>query len=691
VRDDDRTGPPTHVSGRMGSKDPAGISGAISVMLSAGQLISERVMLKNDTFFAVSARDGSMRPGEFLGDGLWSGDTRILSELRVLVNGVEPAAVGFENDDSAATFVLEAGDLRITRVRFVESGLHEHITVTNRGAAAVGAVLEVQAAADFAAMLAIRGATPQLPPAVPAPATPTMDGVRFVRAGNAESRTRLITFPEGMQHQLRLGPGEEFTLRLDVVPDDDRPVVDFVAGLEQAKAAYSRWADDCMSVRTDNPDVNALLEQAVADVRMLMNRYDTGIYPTGGLPWFAVPFGRDTLITSILLLHVNPAIARGVLRYQAKHQGKRVDESNDEEPGKILHEVRTGEVVDRGLWPHILFTTVDATALFLCALTETEHWTHDRAFATEMMPAAAAALQWCERYGDVDGDGYVEDRGVRYRNAGWKDSFDSLTNVDGSEVARPVALCEVQAYLHRGLVGMARHTPALRARAAALKRRFNRDFWMPKEKYFAQSLDATKNQVRAVASNPGHCLWMRIVDRPKAEHVARRLVSPDLFSGWGVRTLSDRAVNYDPCSYHNGSVWPFDTALAVAGLRQYGFAAEAERIARAIIEASIEFPLHRPPELFCGEVRVPRQPPKEYWNTCTPQLWSAAAMLACVSSILGLEADPRRKRLRIEPIRTALWNRIEVNGLHFAGQRIDFAVDGTEVKVGGLPSGIKVN
>jgi len=446
-----------------------------------------------------------------------------------------------------------------------------------------------------------------------------------------------------------------------------------------------------MSVRTDNPVLNELLDLAIADIRMLSNSYDTGIYPTAGLPWFAVPFGRDTLISSTLLLHVNPEIARGVLRYLAKHQGKRVDESSEEQPGKILHEVRTGEVVERGLWPHILYGTIDATALFLCALTETEDWTHDHRFADELWPAAEAALAWCGTYGDPDGDGYLEADGGRARNQGWKDSDDSLTNTDGGEVARPAALCEVQAYLHRGLVGMSRRKPALKERAAELKRRFNRDFWIAKEKFIAQALDSSKHQVQAITSNPGHCLWMRILDRPKAAHVASRLLSPELFSGWGIRTLSDRAVNYDPCAYHNGSVWPFDTALAVAGMRQYGFALEAERTARALVEASIDFPVHRPPELFCGDVRTPGEAPREYLTTCTPQLWSAAAMFTCVSSILGLEADPRRKTLRVAPIETALWHRIEVTGLHFAGERLDFAVEGTEVKAGRLPAGIRIN
>jgi len=645
-------------------------------------------MLKRDRFFVVSARDGSINPGEFHGDGVWDGDTRILSRLRLLINGVEPAVIGFQADDSSATFELDGGSVHVSRVRFVESGLHERITVTNSGAAIADAVMEIEVATDFAAMLGIRGAVPELASPDEAMPTKTVEGVRFVRDRRA---TRVIAFPEGLKHQLRLLPGDEFTLRLDVVPESDRPVVDFVAGLEEAKEVYPRWAAECMSVRTDNAALNEVLEQATQDIRFLCGRHESGLYPAAGLPWFAVPFGRDALISSILLLHVNPDIARGVLRYLAAHQGARVDEGSEEQPGKILHEVRDGEVVERGLWPHILYGTIDATALFLCAMTETENWTHDRRFADEMWPAAAAALEWCTRYGDSDGDGYIEYRGGRARNQGWKDSDDSLTNSDGTDALRPAALCEVQAYLHRGLVGMSRRKPELREHAAALKRRFNHDFWMPDAKFIAQALDGHKHQVKAITSNPGHCLWMRILDRTKAELVTRRLVAPDMFSGWGIRTLSERAANYDPRSYHNGSVWPFDTALAVAGMRQYGFAAEAERVARALVEASIEFPMRRPPELFCGDERTPKKPPTGYWNTCTPQLWSAAAMFTCVASILGLEADHRRKTLRIAPIETRMWNRIEVTGLHFAGQRLEFAVEGTKVKAGRLPVGVRIS
>ena len=624
-----------------------------------------------------------MRASEFLGDGLWFEDTRILSELRVLVDGVEPRPARLRNDESSADFDLEAGALRLRRERFLDEGLHERITLANEGNSAVDAVLEVEVAADFAAMLGIRGAVPPLAHPPPVEPVKTTDGVRFERDGSV---TEVRAFPEGLKHQVRLRPGESFALQLDV----GHAVKDFDAGVRAARDVYTTWASECMSIHTDNPALNQLFERAVADVRLLCNAYATGTYPTAGLPWYGVPFGRDALITSILLLHVNPDVARGVMRYLAANQGKREDADSEEQPGKILHEVRTGEAVTGGYWPHILYGTIDATPLFLCAITETETWTHDHALADELLPAAASALDWCDNFGDADGDGYIEYRGARARNQGWKDSDDSLTNADGTGALLPAALCEVQAYLYRGLVGLSRRRPELADRAARLKRSFNRDFWMPKEKYVAQALDGHKRQVQAVTSNPGHCLWMRALDAARAARVTQRLMSSELFSGWGIRTLSERAVNYDPCSYHNGSVWPFDTALAVAGMRQYGYAAQAERAARSLLEASLEFPLHRPPELFCGDVREQGSGPKEYWNTCIPQLWSAAAMFTCVSSILGLEADPKQKTLYVEPIETPLWNRIEVRGLHFAGARIDLVVEGTEARGTGLPAGFQL-
>jgi glycogen debranching enzyme len=388
---------------------------------------------------------------------------------------------------------------------------------------------------------------------------------------------------------------------------------------------------------------------------------------------------------------MNPAVARGALRFLAGHQGLRVDPSTEEEPGKILHEVRDGEVVEKGLWPHILYGTIDATPLFLCVLADAVDWTGDTALLDELWPNAEAALAWCDTYGDKDADGYIEyGIGIEARNEGWKDSGDSLTNVNGTDVSRPAALCEVQGYLYRALMGMARRRPELKARAFELRRRFDRDFWSPRERFIAQALDGGKRRVEAVTSNPGHCLWSGILSPPSARAVVARLVAPDLFSGWGIRTLSARAINYDPRSYHNGSVWPHDNAIAAAGLRASGFPGQAERVARATLEAGMAYADRRLPELFSGADRRPGKTPEDYEASCRPQNWGAASAVSMVSTLLGLEADASGGRLRIAPVDTPLWKRLEVTGLHFGGHRLDFSVEGSRVKLGSVPRGIEV-
>jgi len=541
-------------------------------------------------------------------------------------------------------------------------------------------------------MLAIRGIVPELPPPVPAPATETKDGLTITRRDWPGQSSRIVVRPEGIRRRIRLGSGQEVTIVVDVVPQEAAVAqYDFDDGLARVKAVYPQWMADCVSVRTDNPAVNELLERSLADIRMLCDRYPTGLYPTSGLPWYGVPFGRDQLITSMQMAPVNPEIARGVLRYLAERQGRRTDPDSEEQPGKILHEVRTGEVVDRGLWPHVLYGTIDATPLFVCALAETVDWTGDDGLLDELWPAAESALEWCAKYGDVDGDGYIEYHGGRARNQGWKDSDDSLTHVHGPDPPRPAALCEVQAYLYRALIAMSVRRPELKERAAELRRRFNRDFWMAKEKYVAQALDGAKRQVAAIASNPGHCLWAGLLPSARAADVADRLLSPELFNGWGIRTLSTQAINYDPGSYHNGSVWPFDTAMAASGLRKSGFPQHAERVARALMEGGMAMPLRRMPELWRGDDREAGRPPAEYPGTCSPQAWSAAAGYSLICTLLGMEADARQGQLRIAPIVTKLWRRVEGSGLHFNGHRIDFSVDGTTVKVGKLPKGIEVS
>jgi len=342
-------------------------------------LAAKRAVLKENRWFAVSAPNGAMTAASPDGHGLWLGDTRVLSEFRLLVDGCEPEALGLKGSPGSLHFETAVGDLHVARERYVNDGLHERITITNRASAPVHSTVAVELAADHAAMLAVRGIV-----RMPAPSS----------TEPVEERT----------YQLDLDPGKSFTFVVDVPSLDGS---NFDSGLAHIRDSYRSWARECASFETDNPTLNELLEQSREDMRMLLDTYPTGIYPTGGMPWFAVPFGRDALFTSVFTLPMNPNVARGALRFLAQHQGLRVDPRTEEEPGKILHEVREGEVVERGLWPHILYGTVDATPLFLCVLAETLDWTGDTALFDELWPAAEAALAWCDSYGDKDGDGYL--------------------------------------------------------------------------------------------------------------------------------------------------------------------------------------------------------------------------------------------------------------------------------------------
>jgi len=331
-------------------------------------------------------------------------------------------------------------------------------------------------------------------------------------------------------------------------------------------------------------------------------------------------------------------------------------------------------------------------------------WTGDAELARSLEPNVRAAVGWIDRYGDRDGDGYVEyERRVAETgldNQCWKDSWDSIAFADGRIAPTPRATCEIQGYVYdakrrtarlaRELYGDPGWAEKLERDAAALKERFNRDFWIEGEGYIAQALDASKRRVEAVTSNPGHCMWAGIVDAAPARAVARRLLAPDLFSGWGLRTLSTLAVNFDERNPANGGVWAHDSAIAAAGLRCGGFVDLAEVLARAVLEAGMAFPHRRIPEFWCGTNRVAGAPPDEHDRSCSPQAWSAAAPFSLLTTLLGLQADPQLRRLRIAPAATPLWRRLEVTGLHFAGHRIDFAIEDDGVRLGAIPRGVEV-
>ena len=455
------------------------------------------------------------------------------------------------------------------------------------------------------------------------------------------------------------------------------------------RASYRQWDAECTEISTDHETLNHLLRQSQGDLRLLMNRLPTGLLPTAGIPWFSVPFGRDSLITAYQTLMLNPDIARGTLLFLAEHQGREVNDWRDEEPGKILHEIRMGELATRGEVPFgPYYGSVDATPLFLIVLGELVRWTGDWAFATRLRPHVEAALHWIDRYGDLDGDGYVEYRtrsthGIR--NQGWKDSPDAVSYRDGRPVEPPVALCEVQGYVYaakQAAAALFEHwgdldrAAALRAEAEELRERFERDFWVESEGYYAQALDASKQPVPAVTSNVGHLLWCGLIEQQRAARVVQRLLAPDMLCGWGIRTLSSHEPTFNPMSYHNGSVWPHDNALIVAGLRRYGFADAVETVAAQVIEAGLRFPQYRLPELYCGFTRDRHYHslPADYPVSCRPQAWAAGAVFLLLQALLGLEPDPAHRRLLLRPRLPLDIALVRLRRLEVLGGRVDLHI-----------------
>jgi glycogen debranching enzyme len=424
-------------------------------------------------------------------------------------------------------------------------------------------------------------------------------------------------------------------------------------------------------------------------MRALLEFHEGGPFPTAGIPWYAVPFGRDALISAYQTLGWNPDLARGTLRLLARHQGVKVDEYTEEEPGKIFHELRRGELARLGEIPHRpYYGSIDATPLFALVFAETVKWTADRALWRELLPAAERALTWSDGpFGDPDRDGYIEygARGTTLRSQGWKDSSESLSDRDGTLSALPAALVEVQAYLYAAKMGMAdlyavdgdqKRAAKLREEAADLRRRFARDFWMADEASYAQALDANKKQVPAVTSNAAHALWAGIATPEHAAALVRRLMEPDMYTGWGLRTLSSRYPTYNPMSYHNGSVWPHDSALAAHGMARYGFREEASEVVSGLIEAGRRFPNARLPELFCGFQRDLRfsSRPADYLVSCIPQAWSAGMIFLNLRTLLGMEPDLQTQRLLLDPVLPAWLDRIDVRDLRIFDTPISFRV-----------------
>jgi len=662
-------------------------------------------VLVEGTTFVVSGSGGDI---EGTGQGLFVRDARVISRWRLRVDGKPVSALGgFQMAPFAGVFVGRSAvrdgyiepTLLVERRRYVGTGMREDLVLRNFGGEPAGVTVTLELGADFADLFAVKlGETIDATTVTVRAATEEWsaqgrhgqhDRAVHVRARGAVAGADGLTWRAVVTAH---GEWRASVAAVAALDDQTLPMrfpLDTPIELAPPVRSIAEWQRATPTVQSDSLAVGLTIgrsEEDLASLRLADPTEPDLTVIAAGAPWFMALFGRDSLITSSLCLPLTPDLAVGTLRALARHQGSTVDPLREEEPGKILHELRFGVDVSFALGgADRYYGSVDATPLFVMVLGQLARWGVDPGIIDELLPAADAALSWIDTYGDRDGDGYIEyhratDRGLR--NQGWKDSADGINFADGTLAQPPIALAEVQAYAYgaylaraslaadRGEREIADHWAQ---RASTLRRRFNEDFWLPRHGWFAVGLDAEKRPIDALASNMGHALWAGIIDDAKAASVAKHLCSPELFSGYGIRTLATSMGAYNPASYHNGSVWPHDTAICIAGLVRYGFTDAAQRVAAGLFEAAAYF-AGRLPELFCGFGRAEVPGPVPYPSSCAPQAWASAAPIGVLRALLGLEPDVPGGVVHVAPVLPPEWGAVSVQHIPIGQRRLDVAV-----------------
>ncbi len=591
---------------------------------------------------------------------------------------------------------IPAGVLALTVTRSVGDGIHEDLDLTNHSLTAVRFNLEIAIRSDFADLFEVKQH-------------------HFVRRGRIETewdkqeRNLLVSYSNrGFRRRLiyrllesaarphyangrvtfevALQPGGSWHSCAYYILEQDGRIRHPLHNCEQVIVGSDqderqrRWLQRSTSLRTTNEDVYRLYRQSVEDMGALrLYEHDIGPdtwLPAAGVPWFVAIFGRDSLITSLQNMLVDPTFACGALAVLAHFQATERDDWRDAEPGKILHELRRGELAYLKKIPHTpYYGTADATILYLIVLHEAWKWQGDDALLHEYRDVALRCLDWIDESGDLDHDGFQEYQtrsSLGYENVGWKDAHDAVVYPDGSQVKQPKALCELQGYVFDAWLRMAEvfdvlgeqnRAADLRRKAANLQERFEAAFWCEDIGSYAFGLDPDKQPIKAIASNAGHCLWSGIAGAEHAARVVERLQQPDMWSGWGIRTLSARNPAYNPFSYQRGSVWPHDNGIIALGFKRYGFAAEAAHIARDVSRAASCFVSYRLPELYAGIERKPGTFPVQYLGANVPQAWAAGSVFHLLQAILGLQADAPHKRLYVDPVLPPWLPDLQLTGL----------------------------
>jgi glycogen debranching enzyme len=681
-------------------------------VLAASVTTDDRTrVLKHNDAFAVFDHLGNIRPGGLGEQGLYHDGTRHLSCLILELDGQPPfylgstirdandqLSVALTNPDRIRDGRVEAplGTLHLAVRMFLwEKVCHWRIRVRNHGLATVDASIRLRFHADFADIFEVRGMRREargrdLPPEVSA------DRVVLGYVGlDGRTRRTLLRFAprpdRSAANQARFDrsvrPHEEVAIELAVAcwAEEDAEPPWFAEAQASVEAASERLKTGSCRVRASDGRFDAWLQRAESDVHMMTSDLPTGPYPYAGVPWFNTPFGRDGIITALQCLWLRPDLARGVLGYLAATQAVEEDPAQDAEPGKILHETRNGEMAILGEMPFgRYYGSVDATPLFVLLAGAYFERTADRAFAASIWPHVEAALSWIDRDGDRDGDGFVEYErrttdGLIHQ--GWKDSDDAVSHADGTPAIGPIALCEVQAYVYaarragavlaRGL-GMSDRASELDLQAGRLRDRFEATFWCDDLGTYALALDGDKRPCRVRSSNAGQCLFGGIASPERAARLARGLMTPEFFSGWGIRTLAATEVRYNPMSYHNGTVWPHDNSLIAYGAARYGLQELAVQVLEGLFAAGTYFDLNRMPELFCGFDRVQGEGPIPYPVACAPQAWAAGSVFLLLQACLGLGVRAAERQVWFHrPQLPSFLPEVRITDLSVAGVAVD--------------------
>ncbi len=682
--------------------------------------VNNLTLIDGKTFLSTTVA-GDITPAGAPDVGFFHDDTRFLSNLELRVMGSRAVVLSASTEKNFAnqvelttgnvpmreSFDLPENTIHIRREQLLAADtFFDRLTCENFNLVPVNFLLEIRYDADFVDVFQVRGTARSVHGQYFRPVVRGRTLAFFYRGLDRIMRQTQIDFSpppaeveDGVARwRIELPPLRQMQINVAVTPFVEGEKTragnyDQASNLRARRDAFAEWESRSTRFTSSNDVFDVALRTAIGDFHALQIPEDDQHVVAAGIPWFATMFGRDSLIAAYQSLSLNPRLARETLRTLARYQGKEVNDWCDEQPGKILHEYRTGEMTRDGEMPFgPYYGSVDATPLFLILLSETYNWTADEQLVRDLLPAAYRALEWIDTYGDLDGDGFIEylrraPHGLA--NQGWKDSWDANMQPDGTIARPPIALVEVQGYVFDAKYRMASllrafgdtvNAERLKREASELSKRLEKAFWMPSRSFYAMALDADKKQLPVISSNVGHLLWNRAIPRDRARAVVNRFMRDDMFSGWGLRTLSADERTFNPLSYHRGSVWPHDNSLVVHGMALNEFRGPALRVFSTLFQAALRFRDYRLPELFCGVQRREFDDPVHYPVSCSPQAWASGAMFLMLNSVLGIRPSAPRKELNIVNPELPDWlDHLQIRNLCVGQSRVglDFTRRGT--------------